>query len=87
MEKSKEENSTVADASVHPVVMQADQIKAAAQLTRALNRCHMAGLLGGVFSGRFCVWDWEANPHKDVDFFENVLIVQTRMNLDGGAGN
>jgi len=67
------------------------QENAAASLKKALDRCHKAGLTGGVFDTAFCLWPYEFDPHSGgMAFFEvvskNGKIVDTNMLLDGGAG-
>jgi hypothetical protein len=74
--------------------MNAKQKRAVQRLAKALEACHSAGLMGGVYDGSFWAWPDDTKPDpRDGDnwkFFENVDAVgmkaETRMNLDGGAG-
>jgi len=73
--------------------MNDEQVKAVKSLQRALNKCHDAGLSGGVFDTCFCVWPKSHHPLDDSnggDFFESVekhgAQLSTKMYLDGGAG-
>lgn len=70
--------------------------QASESLHLALEQCRKAGLVGGVFSGHFCLWPIDApHPHEGPDgFFDNVETVggvvlsnSHGMNLDGGAGS
>jgi hypothetical protein len=71
--------------------MNQEQVNACNQLTRALNKCHHAGLQGGVYDRCFCVWPRDTVIDFGVDgFFETVVRtgteISTDMSLDGGAG-
>lgn len=66
---------------------------AAANLQKALDRCHDAGLKGGVFDSRMRVWPINTTPDpydSGRDFFkviaEKGATVESKMSLDGGAG-
>ena len=80
--------------------MNDEQLKAAKQLGRALNRCGSVGLTGGVFDGSFCLWPADAvSPHRIEesganDFFgaveeesDGFIVPHRKIYLDGGAGN
>lgn len=65
----------------------------AAHLKKALDRCHDAGLKGGVFSSTMYVWPIDAKPdpyESGRDFFKvieaNGADLRSPMSLDGGAG-
>ena len=66
-----------------------EQNRAAAQLLEALNKCHVAGLRGGVYDEQFCLWPIDRKLGHDFDFFINVdehgQVLCTQMQLDGGA--
>ena len=67
------------------------QRKAANNLRLALNRAGKAGLIGGVFSGNFCIWRACDYLGGD-DFFETIedigeILHTPHIELDGGAGN
>ena len=76
--------------------MNAKQKKAVVRLGKALEACHKAGLMGGVYDGSFWAWpaaspDPRDGPDKEFGaFFLNVDAVgmkaETKMSLDGGAG-
>jgi hypothetical protein len=71
-----------------------EQNAAIANLTKALDRCAKAGLMGGVYDRNFCVWPvgtYHPLEMKEFDFFEAVAhlggdSIVTEMMLDGGAG-
>ena len=73
--------------------MNRKQISAVIRLKKALDACHAAGLIGGVFDCKFCAWPVGSVHPGDVprsDYFAYIrrigAIIDTRMNLDGGAG-
>lgn len=70
--------------------MNEEQEIACTQLFRALNRCHVVGLHGGVFDRRFAVWPKDIKPQESEDFWEEIEIhgqvLPSTMYLDGGAG-
>jgi len=53
--------------------------------------CHNAGLMGGVFDNSFCIWPIGNDPHAGGRFSDNVYefgeVINSDMNLDGGAGD
>lgn len=77
--------------------MDDEQKKAVGSLRRALNKCAKAGLSGGIFDTKFCVWPSKLDPGMArskgdyFDFFEAVddigQQISCDMHLDGGAGN
>jgi hypothetical protein len=71
--------------------MNKEQFQASMQLTKALNRCHAVGLVGGVYEGKFCIWPKEEKPHEAPWFFAAIDelgdMIETPMKLDGGAGD
>lgn len=69
------------------------QQQSATALELALERCHRAGLKGGVFDSSFCVWPIESPcPFESgSEFFDvirknGMILYRTSMSLDGGAG-
>lgn len=70
----------------------AKQMAATKLLEKALESCHKAGLQGGVYDCSFVVWPVEGQDPRDdaVDFFQSInkngVMINTAMNLDGGAG-
>lgn len=69
------------------------QKAALANLTKTLDRCHAAGLTGGVYEYQFRVWPIGAKPDpRDSGwrFFEMVEEIGgstlSKMTMDGGAG-
>ena len=80
--------------------MNKKQIVAAKSLERALKKCGLVGLVGGVFDGSFCVWPSDCiSPHRveesgENDFFGavekescGIVLHHGDMYLDSGAGN
>ena len=73
--------------------MTKEQCSALANLTKALDRCHHAGLMGGVYEYQFRVWPIGVKPDPrdtSTKFFEVVEEVggstSSEMTMDGGAG-
>lgn len=70
--------------------MNLKQRMVAEQLETLLDECHELGLAGGVFGGNFCLWPEGVDPHSG-KFFDVIEdkgeILDTKMSLDGGAGN
>lgn len=76
--------------------MTRQQKAAIKKLESALNACHDAGMKGGIFDGKFCVWpiDTVPDPYECGNQFFDVIsefgdiigCQRTPMNLDGGAG-
>lgn len=75
--------------------MNAKQRKAAESLRKALDRCHNAGLSGGVYEYGMWVWPTEVTDQlidggPSREFFDRAerlgLRIDSEMNLDGGAG-
>lgn len=68
------------------------QKKCSEAMFKLLERCHKAGLTGGVFDGCFCLWPKnEEHPAEAGNmFFEKVEeigeVIHTQMVIDGGAG-
>ena len=74
--------------------MNVRQLKAVESLRKALDRCHRAGLTGGVYDMRFYVWPVECSSRvidgPSRQFFDRAnefgLRLNSDMSLDGGAG-
>lgn len=45
--------------------MNAQQNKVAKRLKKALDECHEAGLMGGIFDCKFCVWPIDAPDPRE----------------------
>lgn len=75
------------------MAMTRKQMRAVKRLTAALDACHAAGLMGGVYEYSFRVWPIDSKPDpRDTGrhFFERIEEVgataYSNMILDGGAG-
>jgi hypothetical protein len=75
--------------------MNTKQRKAAESMRKALDRCHKAGLAGGVYEYAMYVWPIEVTDElidggPSREFFDRAEILGLRldseMNLDGGSG-